>query len=636
MYGLRVAVDHDGLDAGLGEAVGGMDATIVELDPLADPVGPAAEDDDFVAIARVGLAFGRAQPIALVARVHVRGQRGKLGGAGVDALIDRVHPEAMPQRGGLLLADAGEAREAGIGKPHLLQPQQPGRIARQPILAHPLLDLDDLANALEEPAVVAAGGVDLLCRKPMPVGLRDQEEPVGRGFGKRRLDRVLDHRWAGAFNALDRHLVKAVEPDVHRAQRLLHRFGEAAADRHGFADRFHRGRQQRLGSREFLERKPRHLGDDIIDRRLERGRGDAGDLVVELVERVADREFGGDFGDRKPGGLRRQGRRARHPGVHLDDDEPAILGVDRELHIRSTGVDADLAQHRDRGVAHQLIFLVGQRQGRRHRHRIAGMHPHRVDILDRADDDAVVVFVAHDFELVLLPAEHRFLDQHLTHRRGAQAAADDFLEFFRVVGDAAAGAAQREGRPDDRRKPDRCQRLDRGIERADEPALWRDEADFVHRLAEQIAVFGLGDGRFAGADQLDPVAREDARAGQRHRRVERGLAAHRRQQCVGALAGDDLLDDVRRDRLDIGGVGQLRVGHDRRRVRIDQHDPVAFGFEGLARLRARIIEFARLSDHDRPGADDQDALDIGALRDDAPPAMSSRRRPGPMAPPGSL
>ena len=47
--GFRVAVDHDGLDAGLLQRIGGMDAAIVELDALADAVRAAAEDDDLVA-----------------------------------------------------------------------------------------------------------------------------------------------------------------------------------------------------------------------------------------------------------------------------------------------------------------------------------------------------------------------------------------------------------------------------------------------------------------------------------------------------------------------------------------------------------------------------------------------------------
>ena len=36
------------------------------------------------------------------------------------------------------------------------------------------------------------------------------------------------------------------------------------------------------------------------------------------------------------------------------------------------------------------------------------------------------------------------------------------------------------------------------------------------------------------------------------------------------------------------------------------------GAQRLARLRARVVELARLADHDRAGADDQDALQIGA------------------------
>ncbi len=38
---LRVAVHHDRLEAHLRERVGGVHAAVVELDPLADPVGPA-------------------------------------------------------------------------------------------------------------------------------------------------------------------------------------------------------------------------------------------------------------------------------------------------------------------------------------------------------------------------------------------------------------------------------------------------------------------------------------------------------------------------------------------------------------------------------------------------------------------
>jgi hypothetical protein len=77
--GLGVAVDHDGLEAGFAQGEGGVDAAVVELDALADPVGAAAEDDDLAAIADPGLV------LLFVGGVEVGGVGGELGGAGVDA-----------------------------------------------------------------------------------------------------------------------------------------------------------------------------------------------------------------------------------------------------------------------------------------------------------------------------------------------------------------------------------------------------------------------------------------------------------------------------------------------------------------------------------------------------------------------
>ena len=80
------------------------------------------------------------------------------------------------------------------------------------------------------------------------------------------------------------------------------------------------------------------------------------------------------------------------------------------------------------------------------------------------------------------------------------------------------------------------------------------------------------------------------------------------------FARDDFFDAFRRDGFDVGPVGELRVRHDGGRIRIDQDDAVTFLLQRLAGLRARIIKFTRLPDDDRAGADDQNGVNVGALR----------------------
>ena len=219
--------------------------------------------------------------------------------------------------------------------------------------------------------------------------------------------------------------------------------------------------------------------------------------------------------------------------------------------------DADLAQHRDAGVAQALVFLVGEGLRRGDGDAVAGVHAHRVEVLDAADDDAVVRGVADHFHLEFLPAQHRFLDQHLVHRREFEAALDDVLELLAVVGDAAAAAAEGEAGADDGRVTDLGLDLDRLLEGLRDLGLRAFQPDFLHRHAEQLAVLGHADGLALGADQLDAVLLQHAVVGQVERAVQRGLPAHGRQQRVGLFLGDDLLDRLPVDRLDVDRVGHF-------------------------------------------------------------------------------
>ena len=611
--GFRVAIDHDGLVPVVAQRERRMHAAIIELDALADAVGSAAEHHDLLLVRRQRFA------LFLVGRVQISGVGREFGRASIDALEHRPHAERMARLAHFVFGGVEQIGQAAIGKAFALErAQRVGVEISQRELFDVEFEIDDLFDLHQEPRI-DLGEVEYLVDR---IALGERVAHIPDAFRTGLAEFFFEHF------AIDGLLVHAIDADFEPAQRFLERFLEGAADRHHFADRLHLRGQMRIGLREFFEREARNLGDDVIDGRLEaRGRSATGDFVAQFVERVADRELGRDLGDREAGSLRSERRRTRHARIRLDDDHATVFRIDRELYVRAAGVDADLAQDRDRGVAHELVFLVGQRLRRGDRDRIAGMDAHRVEVLDRADDDAVVRAVADHFHLVFLPADQRFFDQQFVGRRGFEAALADGLEFFGVVSDAAAGAAEREARADDDREADRLLHAPGFVHRMRDARTRRAQADLGHRVLELQTVFGLVDRGRRGADQFDLVFVEHAVLVQIERGVERGLAAHGRQDGVGALFGDDLLDHLPGDGLDVGDIGHLGVGHDGRRIAVDQDDLVALGAQRLAGLGARIVEFAGLADDDRASADDEDAFQVGALRHGGWPRSYSCRAP---------
>ena len=136
------------------------------------------------------------------------------------------------------------------------------------------------------------------------------------------------------------------------------------------------------------------------------------------------------------------------------------------------------------------------------------------------------------------------------------------------------------------------------------------QADAQHCFFEQLPIFSLRDRLGICADQFHSMPRERAITVQLHRHIECGLSAHGWQNRVRFFAFHDRLDHFCRDWLDVSAIGKLRIGHDRRRVRVHEHDLIAFFAQRLAGLHARIIKFAALPDHDWTRADEQDFLEI--------------------------
>jgi hypothetical protein len=190
-HGLGVAVDHDGLVAGVAQREHGVDAAVVELDALADAVGPAAEDDDLSAIGDLGLVGELAGKGRLVGRIHIGRGRGEFGRAGVDALVDGVDVEAGTEFCHLLGGGAGERAEAGIRKTERLEHAQILGVGRQAVGADAGLGGNDRLDLLQEPRVDAAHGMHVFQRGAHADRLRDHAQPVGGGGAEGGADGVL-------------------------------------------------------------------------------------------------------------------------------------------------------------------------------------------------------------------------------------------------------------------------------------------------------------------------------------------------------------------------------------------------------------------------------------------------------------
>jgi hypothetical protein len=166
-----------------------------------------------------------------------RAWRGELGGAGVDALEDRAHAErarACGRRRRFLPRQLGEAR---VGEAHPSGAQAVARrrqaVARSRLpsrrcrdlarnhgsILHACKSLDRQAEA--HAWATPAGGPASACQ--------------GGADGVRS---------SSGAEPGDLDLVEAGQAGFQRAQRLLQRFLEGAADRHRLADRLHRGGQQ--------------------------------------------------------------------------------------------------------------------------------------------------------------------------------------------------------------------------------------------------------------------------------------------------------------------------------------------------------------------------------------------------------
>ena len=483
--GLGVIVDHDRLVTQLAGRLHGIHRAPVELDRTADPVSARTEHDDRFFILEIRNLVLR----PVVSHIEVVGQLRIFRSNRIDPFDRRQHI--------VLLADGADAQrllldiavrvfdEAGdleVRKTEPLGFLQYGRghVFDLIVFAQYERIVVDIFQFAEEPGVDLGQVVDPIDRITFFERLGDREDTqVGRM--RQFFFEVTEFQVAVAD--------ESVHPLPDHPQSFLDDLLERLADRHDLADGLHARSDLARNTGELAQVPTRDFADQVVERRGHVSRIRRSHLA-DLVERIAQGQFGRHERQRIARSLRRQRRRTAQPGVHLDHAVVVRLGVERVLDIAFAD-DPDVADHLFGKFLQQGQFLVVQRTGRGHHNALAGVDSQRIEVLHTGHREAVVVLIADHFEFDLLPSLQRLLDQYLL-RIGERAFAQR-PELIEVAAYAAAQAAQRIGRTYHHREPDPIGRLDGRLHAFDSLADRGLDFDLVQFLYEQVAVFGRHD-----------------------------------------------------------------------------------------------------------------------------------------------
>ena len=169
--GLWVGVDHDSFEAVLTEGKTGVDAAVIEFDPLADPVGAAAQNQNFGLGGRAGLVVVR-----IVRGVEVGGVGLEFGGAGVDEAKGGEEllfflPSADGAGAGCQFCfrtgeQTGEIEIRQPGEAGFPEQRETGGIPQPGLLLDPAGDLGDFLKIIEKPRVNFGDLVNAFDRPP--------------------------------------------------------------------------------------------------------------------------------------------------------------------------------------------------------------------------------------------------------------------------------------------------------------------------------------------------------------------------------------------------------------------------------------------------------------------------------------
>mmetsp|Transcript_59704 Transcript_59704/g.176908 ORF Transcript_59704/g.176908 Transcript_59704/m.176908 type:complete len:576 (+) Transcript_59704:1946-3673(+) len=560
--------------------------------------------------------------IARVGHVQVIGLGGEFGGEGIDLLDygqDAVVLSHLADLRGSLVR-VGEIEipsDLLVAESRPLQTEQTIlSIARNQLLhaAAPLAGVPhprDIVQLAQEPPVDLGQFVYLVHCPSILQRLLDREQSgIGRSL-QLRLERnliLIEHQF-GIYT------LQSVECRIDHTARLLHHLLEGTSDRHDLADRKHR-RSELVGDvLKFLEIPSGHLEDAVVQRGFEARSGRLGDAILDADEILAQAQFGGDVREGVASSLGRQGGRTGQTGIHLNDAILLTLGMQSVLNV-ALPHNAQVTHHLDGRLSEHEIFPIRESLGGRHHDGISRVDTQRVEILHVAHRDAIVGGITDYLVLQFLPSPQILIDENLTG--GSKRLGGQFAEFLLVVGESRSQSSKGKGGTYQHGKTNFVGNHDGLVDGSGGITEGDGLVNLLQFFRKYFAIFrGFNDGNLC-TEHLHPGSLKLSRLPQFHPNIQGSLSSHGDNDTVRLLLVYDIHDYRRTDGEEVHRIGPLAVislflrGLDCRNVGIDQNHLDPLLFQSLDALTSRIVEFARLTDAESTGTNQEDLL-VGTL-----------------------
>ena len=483
--GFRVVVDDDHIIAEFFERPDAVHRGVIEFDSLPDPDRSGTQHHD------AGLAGARQPPRfadAVIGGIKIRGLGGEFRAAGVHHFIGRRKTREF--------FDTGNPPDRGIGIPHFFRGfvkrgGEPGCQFR--------FQLSQVLQLGNEEAVDAGDFVDFFGGDAALQRFKDRENPAVVPVGK-AIRYITPVRGGG---------VQRVQRNFRSAHRLHQCRLKAGADCHDLAGGFHLRAELPADARELVKRPLGEFDHHIVQCRLEAGAGLARDVVSDFVQRVAERDFCGDLGNRVPGRLAGKRGGTRNARVDLDDGIFKGIRVQRELAV-APAHDSEGRDDLQRGTAQHLQLPVREGECRRHHDAVPGMHADGIHVLHAAHGNHVPARVPHGFKLDLLPAVNIPFHQDLRNGGGVQPGFRDLRQLCRGFRHAAAGSAEGERRAHDDGVADPLRHRQRRFHGMRNIRGNRGLTDLLHGFFEQLPILCTVNRRGIGAEQTHAVLLQES------------------------------------------------------------------------------------------------------------------------------